>query len=83
VKSTAWEATFVELPGVFVDGLRHVGWTLKDLRGFFTRLVRGMQTRYVLTYYANGVASAGWHSIDVKLPRRRAEIVARRGYWRR
>jgi VWFA-related protein len=55
----------------------------KDLRGLFTRLVREMQTRYVLTYYANGVASAGWHSIEVRLPRRRAEIVARRGYWRR
>ena len=63
-------------------GTATVAQSPKDLRPLFTRLVREMQARYVLTYYASGVASTGWHSIDVRLPRRRAEIVARRGYWR-
>jgi VWFA-related protein len=63
-------------------GAAIVAQSTKDLRALFTRLVREMQARYVLTYYATGVASAGWHSIEMRLLRRRAEVVARRGYWR-
>ncbi len=54
-----------------------------DLKPLFVRIVREMQARYVLTYYPTGVAQGGWHSIEVRVPERRANIVSRRGYWRR
>jgi Ca-activated chloride channel homolog len=60
-----------------------VAQSAKDLKTLFERIVREMQARYVLNYYPNGVAQSGWHTIEVRLPGRRAEVVARRGYWRR
>lgn len=63
-------------------GATIVAQSPKDLRPLFSRLVREMQARYVLTYYATGVPASGWHSIEVRLLRRRADVVARRGYWR-
>jgi VWFA-related protein len=59
-----------------------VAQSSKDLKPLFDRLVREMQGRYVLRYYPNGVAKGGWHTIEVRVPGRRAEVVARRGYWR-
>jgi Ca-activated chloride channel family protein len=59
-----------------------VAQSAKDLNKLFARIVRDMQLRYVLNYYPNGVAKAGWHAIEVRVPGRRAEVVARRGYWR-
>ena len=53
------------------------------LKPLFARVVREMQARYVLTYYPTGVAQSGWHSIEVRVPGRRVNVVARRGYWRR
>lgn len=60
-----------------------VAQSAKDLKTLFERIVREMQARYVLNYYPNGVAQSGWHTIEVRLPGRRADVVARRGYWRR
>jgi VWFA-related protein len=60
-----------------------VAQSAKELNALFTRIVREMQARYVLTYYPNGVDSAGWHTLDVRVSGRSAEVVARRGYWRR
>ncbi len=60
-----------------------VAQSAKDLKTLFERIVREMQARYVLSYYPNGVAQGGWHTIEVRVPGRRAEVVARRGYWRR
>jgi VWFA-related protein len=54
----------------------------KDLRNLFERVVREMQSRYVLKYYPNNVATDGWHTLQVRVPARRLEVVARRGYWR-
>jgi VWFA-related protein len=60
-----------------------VARSVKDLKPLFARMVREMQGRYVLTYYPTGVVPAGWHTIDVRVPGKRVEVVARRGYWRR
>lgn len=60
-----------------------VAQSAKDLKALFQRIVREMQARYVLNYYPNGVEQGGWHTIDVRVPGRRANVVARRGYWRR
>jgi hypothetical protein len=42
-----------------------------------------MQSRYVLNYYPNGVEAGGWHTLDVRVPAKTVDVVARRGYWRR
>jgi VWFA-related protein len=60
-----------------------VAQSVKDLKPLFARMVHEMQGRYVLTYYPTGVIPGGWHAIDVRVPGRRVEVVARRGYWRR
>ena len=54
-----------------------------DLKPLFVRIMREMQARYALTYYPTDVAHGGWHAIEVRVPGRRVNIVARRGYWRR
>jgi VWFA-related protein len=59
-----------------------VAQSAKDLKTLFQRIVREMQARYVLNYYPNGVATSGWHTVEVRVAGRRAEVVARRGYWR-
>ena len=60
-----------------------VAQSVKDLKPLFARMVREMQGRYVVTYYPTGVVQDGWHAIEVRVPGKRAEVVARRGYWRR
>ena len=60
-----------------------VAQSVKDLKPLFARMVREMQGRYVLTYYPTGVNPGGWHTIEVRVPGKRVEVVARRGYWRR
>lgn len=60
-----------------------VAQSAKDLKALFQRIVREMQARYMLSYYPNSVEQGGWHTIDVRVPGRRANVVARRGYWRR
>jgi hypothetical protein len=46
----------------------------------FEEILREFRTRYLITYSARGVDSAGWHTIAVKVKGRRAEVRARRGY---
>lgn len=64
-------------------GTALVAQSTKELKTLFARIVREMQARYVLNYYPAGVTERGWHAIQVRVPGRRAEVVARRGYWRR
>ena len=53
-----------------------------DLRERFVRVVKEFKSRYILTYTPRAVAPGGWHSIDVRLQRGRADVTARRGYLR-
>lgn len=53
-----------------------------SLRDTFVRVISEFKSRYVLTYTPTGVAPGGWHALDVRLKRVRADVTARRGYLR-
>ena len=53
-----------------------------ELRGTFLNVLQEFRSRYVLSYEPQGVASGGWHTVNVRLKNRRGNIVARRGYLR-
>ena len=53
----------------------------RDLQTLFSRAIRDMRDRYVLTYTPSGVSRPGWHALSVKLARGRGDVVARPGYW--
>jgi VWFA-related protein len=48
----------------------------------FRAVLENLRSRYVLTYYPTGVASAGWHDLDVKVKRSGTSVTARTGYYR-
>jgi uncharacterized protein YegL len=53
----------------------------RDLQKLFSRAIRDMRDRYVLSYTPSGVSRPGWHALNVKLARASADVVARPGYW--
>jgi VWFA-related protein len=52
-----------------------------DLRETFVATLAEFRDRYVVSYRPNGVATGGWHSIDVKLKDKHGKVTARRGYF--
>lgn len=62
------------VPGVFAD---------RTASEIFGKLYSDYRGRYVLRYTAKGVDAAGWHDVQVTVPRLpKAEIDAKRGYYR-
>jgi VWFA-related protein len=53
----------------------------KDLQVLFTEALAEMRARYVLTYVPTGVATTGWHRLDVRLKGQRADVKTRPGYF--
>lgn len=51
------------------------------LRKTFTDILQEFRQRYVLTYVPSGTPDGGWHTLEVKLRKRRGEVRARRGYF--
>jgi Ca-activated chloride channel family protein len=51
------------------------------LRASFLQVLRNIRSRYVLAYYPQGVSHEGWHTLEVRLKGRRADIIARPGYY--
>ena len=51
-----------------------------ELRGTFQRILSEFRSRYVLAYEPEGVASGGFHKIEVTVPHRRVTVKARPGY---
>jgi hypothetical protein len=51
------------------------------LAGAFRDALEQFRARYEITYTAT-VNEPGWHAVDVRVPGRRAQIHARRGYER-
>jgi VWFA-related protein len=51
----------------------------QKLTAAFAAIAASMSERYVLRYAPRGVAREGWHALEVRSKRGRAE--ARRGYW--
>jgi VWFA-related protein len=52
-----------------------------DLRGAFTETLAEFRDRYVLSYTPTGVATTGWHRLEVKLKGKKGQVTARRGYF--
>jgi VWFA-related protein len=52
----------------------------RDLRATFVRILEEFRHRYLISYTPRGVATSGWHRLDVKIKNRRASIKARPGY---
>ena len=52
-----------------------------DLRATFEKTLAEFRDRYVLSYVPTGVASTGWHRLDVKLKGKSGKVTARRGYF--
>jgi VWFA-related protein len=53
-----------------------------EIAAAFRRIVADFKTRYLLTYSPRGVGQTGWHPLEVRVMGRKAEVTARRGYWR-
>jgi len=53
-----------------------------DLPEKFVEIVQEFQDRYLLTFSPQVPSSRGWHEITVRVNRRGAKVLARRGYWR-
>jgi len=52
-----------------------------ELSRLFVDVLNEFRSRYVLTYVPEGVKRGdGWHTLEVKLPRARGRVTARRGY---
>lgn len=52
----------------------------RDLRGAFERILTEFRSRYVLAYSPDGVAAGGFHTLEIKVPRRNVTVKARAGY---
>ena len=52
-----------------------------DLTSAFAELLAEFRDRYVLSYSPRGVSSDGWHSLQVRIKNRRANVAARAGYF--
>jgi VWFA-related protein len=53
----------------------------RDIERTFARVLDEFNTRYVLGYAPRGVAGSGWHRLEVRLKKRGATVLARRGYF--
>jgi VWFA-related protein len=52
-----------------------------DLRGRFLDVLEDIRARYLLSFAPSEGSSAGWHALQVRLTRKRGEVLARPGYW--
>jgi VWFA-related protein len=53
----------------------------RDLRLRFLDVLADIRSRYVLSYTPAGVPEPGWHSLTLRLKRRKADLLSRKGYW--
>lgn len=52
----------------------------KDLGATFSAILEEFRLRYLISYSPRGVASDGWHRVDVRVKGRNANVKARPGY---
>jgi VWFA-related protein len=52
----------------------------RDLSGTFVRILDEFRRRYLLSFTPRGVASTGWHRLEVRVKGRRVNVSARAGY---
>ena len=53
----------------------------RDIERVFTRVLEEFNSRYVLGYAPRDVPPGGWHRVDVRVRKRGATVLARRGYF--
>ncbi len=53
-----------------------------NLQNEFKNVLEEIQSRYLISFYPDGVAEEGWHELDVRLKNRKGDVHARRGYLR-
>jgi VWFA-related protein len=53
-----------------------------NLEQEFLKVLEEIQSRYLLTYYPDGVSDEGWHELKIRLKNRKGDVHARRGYLR-
>ena len=53
----------------------------QDLKDAFEEVLRHIRSRYLITYYPQGVGGEGWHTLKVRLKRGRGEGLARPGHF--
>ena len=82
-----YAVTAKELPGhsslqdlTEVTGGHMIRAESKDLRETFQHILQDFRSRYVLTYVPAGVASGGFHRLDVRVKRQGTSVTARPGY---
>lgn len=54
-----------------------------DLRATFVKLLNEYRQRYLVAYSPTGVATSGWHKVEVSVAKRGAQVKARPGYQRK
>jgi Ca-activated chloride channel family protein len=52
----------------------------RDLSGAFLKILDEFRQRYLLSYSPTGVASGGWHRLEVRVKNRRVVVRSRAGY---
>lgn len=59
-------------------------WTVRDerdLRARFLDVLEDVRARYLLSFAPSSPGPAGWHALQVRLKRKRGDVLARPGYW--
>ena len=59
-------------------------WAVRDagdLRARFLDVLEDIRARYLLSFAPSETGPAGWHALEVRLRRKRGEVLARPGYW--
>jgi hypothetical protein len=51
-----------------------------NLKSAFVEILEEVQNRYILYFEPQGVATVGWHELEVKLRNRKGVVRARSGY---
>jgi hypothetical protein len=52
----------------------------RDLSAAFLKILEEFRQRYLVSYSPTGVASGGWHRLEVRVKNRRVAVKSRAGY---
>jgi Ca-activated chloride channel family protein len=73
--------SFAELLAEAGGGRHWSAQSPRQLRELFGKVLNELRSRYLLTYYPEGVTREGWHEVKVTLKRARGDVTARPGYF--
>jgi len=74
--------TFLSEVARATGGRYFVAASHRDLRTRFLDVLADIRSRYVLSYSNEGVPEPGWHTLTLRLKRKKGDLLARKGYWR-